>query len=129
MRFTIFLVLFTLCVSVPSKLSAASEKAPVWLFGTWKGIADEDGSPPDILSFTASGKYISYGYGCATHDEMDYHIHNGNIYVSIEIEGKGPIAIVFHPTLDKSKLTFTSPRSRNNATYGKLKTNPCAKKL
>ena len=129
MRYIIYLVLFTLCVAVPSKLSAASEKAPTWLFGTWKGIADEDGTPPDILSFDASGKYISYGIGCATHDVMDYHLHNGNVYVTIEIPGKGPIAIVFHPTADKSRLTFTSPRSRNNATYAKLRTNPCGKKL
>jgi hypothetical protein len=60
---------------------------------------------------------------------MNYHIHNGNVYVTIEIPGKGPIAIVLHPTSNNSRLTFTSPRSRNNATYAKLKTNPCAKKL
>jgi hypothetical protein len=105
--------------------SAASQEA--WMSGTWTATSDEDGTPADIFDFTADGKYVNYGIDCAVRSEMPYHVYAGDIYISIELE-KGPISIVFRPSADKTKLTFTSPRTRNNAVYERLRVNPCTAK-
>ena len=96
-----------------------------WLFGTWTAIADEDGTPADVMAFGPNGKHTNYGIGCAVNAEMSYHTHNGDIYVTSEITGKGPVALVFRPSADKNTLVYTSPRTRNNATYARLEPNPC----
>ena len=53
------------------------------------------------------------------------HWWSGDLYVTSEIPGKGPISIVFRPNADGSKLTFTSPRTRNNAVYARIPKIPC----
>ena len=104
---------------------AASEQVPAWLVGTWTPTSDEDGTPADVASFTEDGKYYNYGIGCAVFGEMPFHIYNGDIYITSEIPGKGPVAIVFRPSENGAKLTYTSPRTRNNTIMEKLKSNPC----
>ena len=93
--------------------------------GTWTATSDEDGTPADIFDFTADGKYVNYGIGCAVRAEMPFHVYAGDIYITIELPGKGPTSIVFRPSPDKRKLTYTSPRTRNNAVYERLPINPC----
>ena len=105
---------------------AASEQVPAWLVGTWTPTFDEDGTPADVASFTADGKYYNYGIGCSVFGEMRFHIHNGDIYITSEVPGKGPIAQVFRPSENGRKLTYTSPRTRNNAVMEKLDSNPCS---
>jgi len=106
---------------------ASAKTTPAWLVGTWTVTADEDGTPSDTATFTKDGKYINYGFSCSVHSEMPFHIYAGDIYITSEIPGKGPIAIVFRPSKDHHKLTYTSPRTRNNAVMERLPSNPCAK--
>jgi len=109
-------------------IACSSANSPdSWMTGTWTATSDEDGTPADIFDFTADGKYVNYGVGCAVRSEMPFHVHGGDIYISIELD-KGPISIVFRPSADRTKLTFTSPRTRNNAVYERLRVNPCTAK-
>jgi hypothetical protein len=85
---------------------------------------DEDGTPSDTIEFRADGSYVNYGYGCRL-ASAKYHVGAEDIYVTHEIPGKGPIALVFRPTKDRTKLTYTSPRTRNNAVYERLSKSPC----
>lgn len=113
-----------LAIASQSSIAAAAERLePTWLFGAWKVTHDEDNTPPDIMAFK-SGVYVSYGVDCAFRYEWPMHIHGGDVFVKVEWP-KGPISIVFRPNADKTKLTFTSPRTRNNAIYEKLPSNPC----
>jgi hypothetical protein len=94
-------------------------KVPGWLVGTWTVISDEDNTPPDFTEFTTSGTYITHGFDCSIRVEMPFHIHGGDIYITYEIPNKGPIALVYRPSADKRTLTYTSPRTRNNAVMAK----------
>lgn len=110
---------FSLCGSASALPSDAR-----WFVGFWKMTHDEDGTPSDTMEFRADGTYINHNYRCRS-SESRYHVYGGDIYVTVEIEGKGPIAIVFRQSSDRTKLTFTSPRSRKNATYERLSSSAC----
>jgi hypothetical protein len=97
----------------------AAENIPSWLVGRWTVVFDEDGTPPDFADFTANGKYINRGFDCGVRAEMPFH--------TAEIPKKGPIALVFRPSQDKKKLTYTSPRTRHNAVMQKVAGNKCGK--
>lgn len=94
--------------------------------GFWHLTADEDNSPlGSVMEFRSDGTYIGYDRACKPLGMLGYHVHRGEIYVTSEIPGKGPIAVVFHPGPDRSKLTFTSSRTRNNAIYERVPGNKC----
>lgn len=103
----------------------AGDKSTSWVTGAWTATSDEDGTPADFMEFRADGTYVNYGFDCSVASEMPFHGHAGDIYVTSEVLGKGPISIVFRPSQDKSKLTYTSPRTRNNAVYERLSAIPC----
>lgn len=113
---------------LPTLVGAAAAQ-PAWLVGSWTAVYDEDGSPADIMEFSADGRFINYGVKCNLVDEHRFHTFNDEVYVTIEIPRKGPIALVFRPSADKKQLTYTSPRTRRNAVYERLKSNPCLKKV
>jgi hypothetical protein len=121
MRWMIFAFLGTLGASTTAH---AQQMSPSWLVGTWTVISDEDHTPPDFADFTVDGKYINHGFNCSIRAEMSFHIYNGDIYVTAEISGKGPIAMVFRPSSDKKTMSYTSPRTHNNAVMAQVKT-PC----
>jgi len=106
------------CALLPSA-AIADDKVPEWLIGTWTPVSDEDGTPPDFADFTADWKYINHGFDCSVRSELPFHIRDGDIYVTIEVPEKGPIAIVFRPRNNGQQLTYTSPRTRNNAVLQK----------
>ena len=101
---------------------------PSELTGVWTAVSDEDGTPADVFELRGNGTYVNYGIGCNIQEEMPYHVFHGDLYVTSEIPDKGPIAIVFRPSRDGKQLTFTSPRTRNNAVYERLASNPCEPK-
>jgi hypothetical protein len=113
-----------LAVSIASH---AASKDSAWMTGVWTATSDEDGTPADVFEFRSDGKYVNYGISCAVNAVMPFHTYAGDIYVTSEIPGKGPISIVFRPSQDHRKLTYTSPRTRNNAVYERLQSNPCGK--
>lgn len=119
-----FLLLAALLTPTSSYAAASPKLADSWLYGAWTVEHDEDGTPPDVMAFIP-GKYVGYGVNCAYRMESPMHVYTGDVYVTFEVPGKGPIALIFHPTESGSKLTFTSPRTRNNAVYKKLDKNPC----
>jgi hypothetical protein len=123
MRFTAAAIATLFLIGQGSVL--AGEKVPSWLVGTWTVTFDEDGTPPDFSDFTADGRYINHGFDCSVRTEMPIHFYNGDIYVTGEIPDKGPIALVFRPSPDKKHLTYTSPRTRNNATLERLPGPKC----
>jgi hypothetical protein len=123
-----FLAILAIASLTVGAVAFASDAAPKSLLGVWTATYDEDGTPADVFELRGDGTYVNFGIDCNVAEEMPYHMFRGDIYVTSEIPGKGPISIVFRPSADGSKLTFTSPRSRNNATYEKLATNPCKPK-
>ena len=44
------------------------------------------------------------------------------VAITFEVPDKGPIALVFRPDPDGKRLTYTSPRTRNNAVMEKTQT-------
>ena len=108
--------------------SGCSKSAPPitadWLVGTWQKTLDEDNSPPDKVLFRADGTFVSYGKNCE--ERVNPHfIHDGNVFLMVGIPDKGPVALVFQPSQDRQWLTFTSPRTRNNARYEKRPSAAC----
>ena len=100
-----------------ASLSAQTEQAS-WLMGFWQLTQDEDGSPSgtDLNEFRADGRYVIYGPNCKENFGA-YHLYNGDVYIAFDIPGKGPVAMIYRPSEDHAKLTFTSPRTRHNAVY------------
>ena len=96
-----------------------------WLVGTWQKTQDEDGTSPDTLRFRNDGTWVAYGPDC---EECiyKYFVHGGDVFLFIPIE-KGPVALVYRPNSSHSALTFTSPRTRNNAVYEKVANPICGK--
>jgi hypothetical protein len=117
-RSTPVLVAFLLTFS-----AAANAVSPAWLPGLWFKTLDEDGSPGDFIEFLPNGTAKLFGYcmkfQAGQFDLVEWHEFSGDIYMTIEVERKGPIALVFRPSADRTALTFTSPRQRMNATYEK----------
>ena len=121
-------IVLGLTITATTLSAAASQtKNNPSLVGSWRAISDEDGTPADFFEITTDGKYINYGFNCTVRNEAPAHTWRGNLYVTHQIPGKGPIAIVFHPNADGSRLTFTSPRTRKNAVYAPIAKIPCLK--
>lgn len=118
------LLLAALIAPICASAATTPQVEHSWLYGAWTVEHDEDGTPPDVMAFVP-GKYVGYGVNCAYRMESPMHLNGGNVYVTFEVPNKGPIALIFRPVEKKSKLVFTSPRTRNNATYKRLDKNPC----
>lgn len=106
--------------------SAACAMPPVQTdyVGFWELSFDEDGSPKDTMEIRSDGTCIAHGWSCQTADMIPFHLHSGDMYATIEIPNKGPISIVFR-FLEDGRISFTSPRTTNNAYYSRLDHNPC----
>jgi len=116
------LVLF---LSLPPLGYAATPKEDdaSWLSGSWTKTADEDKGPADVVEFLANGSFVTFGPNCqATFNS--FFIRDGFIYVTV-VGTNGPIALMFVPSVDRKKLTFTSPRTFHLATYEKTTTPSC----
>lgn len=110
--------------------SAASPSAsPAWLIGQWTLAEDEDGGRPgmDLDEFFEDGRYIIYGPNCRESPAGAWHAFRGDIYVTLDLPGKGPIAMIFRPNAEHTALTYTSPRTRNNAVYRRATTTVCSR--
>lgn len=98
-----------------------------WFQGYWQMTADEDHGPlGEMMEFRDDGTYVWHDRSCRPMPPLPFHVHNGDIYVTNVIRGKGPVAVIFHPDADHRRLSFTSPRTKNNAYYAHLQGNPCA---
>jgi hypothetical protein len=99
-----------------------------WLYGYWQLATDEDGGfkGMDVDEFRPDGTYSILGHNCNPQLGR-YHVFDGDIYVTFDVPGKGPIALIFRPSVTKKTLTYTSPRTRNNATFEKLPGSPCTR--
>jgi len=96
------------------------------LIGFWQMIEDEDGGPlGSVIELRSDHKYVAYAKDCSPYPAMPFHVHAGDVFVSNDIPGKGPVSVLFRPSADGTKLTFTSPRTLNNAVYAFHSTNPC----
>lgn len=118
--------LLAMLMSVAPSVAPPTLQRENWLVGAWQMTHDEDGTPADIMEFRADGTHVFWGAGTACTSYLtEYHVHSGNVYVTVEVPGKGPIAAIFRPDQERTKLVFTSPRTRNNATYERILDNPC----
>lgn len=104
--------------------TAAPPTTMDWLVGTWEKTHDEDNSPPDILLFRSDGTFVSYAPRCEERVNS-YFMHDGKVFMVIGIPDKGPVALVFQPSQNHQSLTFTSPRTLNNAVYEKRPSATC----
>jgi hypothetical protein len=95
-----------------------------WLLGYWHVVEDEDNTPPDWSEFRSNGVWVNIFPGCSTF-EGRWHIFEGDVYVTALVPEKGPIALVFRPSADKHRLSYTSPRTRNNAFMEKVSSVSC----
>src|SRR5690606_14084327 len=95
--------------------SAQGKGAPEWLLGTWDKTSDEDGGPPDSITFKNSGIFVTYDSQCNEHTNS-YFVEKGMVFLVIPL-AQGPVALVLNPSTDHSSMTFTSPRTQNNAVY------------
>lgn len=107
-----------------SSLALAAVGSPDWLYGYWYTIADEDHTPADWSEFLPDGTYVTFLPDCTRHTAK-YHFFEGDIYVTVEIAGKGPVALVFRPNETRTTLTFTSSRTHNNSVLERSKPPPC----
>jgi len=121
-------------VALAIGLAAPTYAAPAstntdWLIGQWTLAEDEDGGRPgmDLDEFFQDGRYIIYGPNCREPPPGSWHMYRGDVYVSLDVPGKGPIALVFRPNAEHTELTYTSPRTRNNAIYRRALPNPCSR--
>jgi hypothetical protein len=97
--------------------AAPTDKMPSWSVGYWAQTQDEDGRPgDDTLEIRPDGAVISYDANCNALAAGTLHLHNGNFYATW-IARKGPISMIYAPSADHKSLTFTSPRTGNNAVY------------
>lgn len=95
--------------------AAEKQAAPEWLLRTWTKTLDEDNGPADSITFRADGTFVTYDEQCSEHANR-YFVDGGLVFLVIPME-KGPVALVLKPERDHSSMTFTSPRTRNNAVY------------
>lgn len=86
-----------------------------WPVGTWVKTIDEDNGPPDSVTFRSDGTFATYDKQCRVHTNA-YFVEKGMIFLIIPLK-KGPVALIFRPNADKSSMSFTSPRTQNNAVY------------
>ena len=108
--------------------AAQSESIPSWLPGIWQMTADEDKGPlGELVEFTADGRYFFYGKDCLSMSPLTFHVHNGDVYVTNTIQNKGPVSIIYHPVGNGAALTYTSPRTFNNASYSRTALKACEK--
>ena len=126
MRTFLFIAMFGYMPSTAA--IGADAPAPAWLLGFWRKTSDEDHMQSDVMEFRAGGAYLNYGFNCVESPPLKFHVYDGEVYVRGYFRDKGPVAIMFHPSDDKKAMTFTSPRTRNNAVYERLASNPCAGK-
>ena len=111
---TLLIAAAALCIAGVA-CSAPKADSNEWLLGTWQKTADEDAGPPDSMTFREDGRFVTYGASCEEHSNS-YFVHDGNVFLFIPMK-KGPVALVLQPSNDKESLTFTSPRTLNNAVY------------
>jgi hypothetical protein len=128
---TTFIFVLLIASVLPGCAADTLNPVPSWAIGFWHGILDEDSpsGPFDYMEFRSDGTVKQYGYcrgGEPTGGEVSqFHLSGGDIYLTAEIAGKGPVALVFRPNSAKTRLTYTSPRTRNNAVYEHRAANPC----
>ena len=100
---------------------------PRWAVGFWRLTKDEDhGGISDVFEFRADGRWVNYTPSCDNSRGV-FFVHHDDLIAMIEVPNKGPIALVFRPNSDHTKLTFTAPRTRNNAIYETVPSpSPCS---
>lgn len=111
--------------SVPSASANANSAKPApWFVGLWQNTYDEDHSLPDTFEFHPDGTWTLYAPNCNQVSGV-FHAPGNDLFIVMEVVGKGSIALVFHPNSSHTKFTYTSPRTRNNATYERVSIAPC----
>lgn len=101
----------------PEPLSTSGEAT--WPTGYWTQVEDEDGqASDDTFQVLADGSVLTYDKQCRVIASGLSHIHDGILFVTWESK-KGPIAIAYVPSQNRKRLTFTSPRTGNNAVYSR----------
>ncbi|MGY0613460.1 MULTISPECIES: hypothetical protein [unclassified Luteimonas] len=114
-----------LCIlAIVPSIARANESLDTQFVGFWELDYDEDGTPRDTMEFTAEGRYVMHGIECDLMESFPYHVYRGNLFVALDVPDKGPIAMIFHSNVD-GRLSFTSPRTRQNAYYKRLSADPC----
>jgi len=115
----IFVLALLAGIALPCQGAKSQDPSSNWILGVWEKTQDDDHSRADTLKFLSNGTFVAYGPRCEE-KVFPYHIHAGNIYLDIEIPGKGPVALVYRPNQAHTALTFTSPRTMNNAVYERV---------
>src|SRR3546814_18216981 len=98
-------------IALPSTACSTDDgDAPNWLLGTLDKTSDEDGGPPDSITFKSSGIFVTYDSQCNEHTNS-YFVGKGMVFLVIPL-AKGPVALVLNPSSDRLSMTFTSPRTQ-----------------
>ena len=115
---------FTPSIAAASASTNSAEPTP-WFVGLWQNTYDEDHSSlPDTFEFHPDGTWTLYASNCNQVSGV-FHTPGNDLFIVMEVPGKGPIALVFRSNSSHTKFTYTSPRTRNNATYERVSKAPC----
>jgi hypothetical protein len=106
--------------------SSQNSESAGWLVGTWKMISDEDHGTLESIVFRADGRFATYDEQCKEHTNS-YFVRNGMVFLVVP-QAKGPVALILVPDAKRSSMTFTSPRTLNNAVYKRSEEPRCLQK-
>ena len=113
----------SLTVKMPAPgASANKHQSTQWMIGFWRLTSDEDGPPSgNFMEFRPNGTSLLYDRSCAEFLTQKVHVFEGDIFLSAELPGKGPIGVILRPNSDHTHLTYTSLRTKHNAVYERAK--------
>jgi hypothetical protein len=99
----------------------ACAEANSWLVGNWLHTFDPDGDPPDRLTFSADGKFLTTEVSSGRQIEGLYVLTPGVIEVDLIRQGK--VFMQLHLTYDvkQNKLYYKSDSTGNTSYYTKIK--------
>src|SRR3546814_14831033 len=77
------ILLVASAIALPSTACSTDDgDAPNWLLGTWDKTSDEDGGPPDSITFKSSGIFVTYDSPCNEHTNS-YFVGTGMVFLVI----------------------------------------------
>jgi hypothetical protein len=90
-----------------------------WVVGIWTQDLDEDGAAGDeTVQLWPDGRVALFDSGCRFVGEATYFVRDAAVFV-VATTAKGRVAIVYELDRKTDHLRFTSPRTRNLATYAR----------
>ena len=109
-----------LALFVPSGCPAA-EGIDSWIVGNWLHTYDPDGDPPDKLTFSSDGKFVTTEVSSGRQVEGRYTLVQSAIKVDLMQKGKIFMRLELTYDAKKDKLYYKSESTGSTSYYTKIK--------